>query len=260
MPVSLTKKRQRWQIDVASYGNFIDAMTSRTPEHWVGSPLRVEIGKFFGIASADITDDDRVDVSSIQSVTVEIREEATSTTNVASKTTGALNNAMTAATWLDKTSQHAVLEFSAAEMNLPARTYHIGVTAQPLVGDPFTIGVSNFLLRADGAGLAVGDPPTNPGPVNTVAQNDARYLTLGVSRVFAVAIGNGQSSVPVVFTPAFDAVPKMQGLIVQKAAADAPDVSVMSIHSLTAAGFTAELSAAAPAGTYVLHGSARLNP
>lgn len=106
--------------------------------------------------------------------------------------------------------------------------------------------------------LLNGPASSEGGPdYYTEAEVDA-LLAAGRPQFFSAAIANGASTVAVVFATAFAAAPVIGGALVAKALLGDGDLSVVGFHGLSAAGVTFDLSAAAPAGTYVLHGSAQL--
>jgi hypothetical protein len=68
------------------------------------------------------------------------------------------------------------------------------------------------------------------------------------------AIANGGESVAVAFTTAFSATPRsVNAATVEKPSSGADDVFVVGLSGLSAAGFTAHLSGAAPSAGYKLH-------
>jgi ammonia channel protein AmtB len=112
----------------------------------------------------------------------------------------------------------------------------------------------------------VPTPPPNKVSLYVVVVDGALTMrtkdSTGTVRVFQLSQGvtagvvnitNGADTVAVVFASPLGAVPIIDALFIEKPNGGAEAIGVVSFHTLTVNGFTAELSAAVGAVGYKLH-------
>lgn len=174
----LTKRQCRIAANVAAPfpSPLLDFYSSQTAETVRGNATRFEFGFFRANGAA-------YDLSNVDSLSMRLMASQTVATILADKTLDLadLDLTLTAETWADGTKQHAVFEFSNAEMNIDPsgerRTVWLVVTAILDNGSELTLGGSKFFIHEDNNGAA-DPPPENPGTAITLEEADARYLTL----------------------------------------------------------------------------------
>jgi hypothetical protein len=149
----------------------IDVATGQMIETVRGNFTRFEFG-FFNVAGVAL------DLSDIESLNLKLQPSQTVAGLLADQTITVLDNTLTAETWADGSKQHAVFEFSNAEMNIDpqgeVRQLWCVLTGITTTGREITPIGSSMLLHEDNNGTA--DPaPENPGTAITMEQADARY-------------------------------------------------------------------------------------
>ena len=211
--MQLVRQGIRLRADERRRGPLLDMYTNATPQGWVRAATQFEVALARGGAL--------VDVSNLSSVTL----EASPGTNrdgarVFSRTLagGTLDQTLTEATWADGSKQHALFTFSSAEMNVaPGGTDRVElslvITALTVAGDPLVCGSGRVTMVDDGAFVAAGPPPINPGSALTAAQGDARYAqpagVLNFAAGVTAASGGGSGcldGVPTVGLPGYYAL------------------------------------------------------
>lgn len=192
MPISFLGSRIRLRCDGERFTNALDAATGGTPEQWRGTTLRVDIGSFY-LSSV-------VDVSLFTSITLEIKPSDDRTGSaLMSKTTGSLNNSLTLATWEDGTSQHATLDFSAAETQLDlgganSKEFWMVVSAVGAGGEKATLGACTFTMLEDGHDAAFPDAPivgANLVPALAAYDVSGNYTLTGLQAAWAYSFVKG---------------------------------------------------------------------
>lgn len=185
MTVALTRARVRIAVDLVQRSIIVDALTSESPVLYRGNIGQFELGLFNNEAIVD-------DLTGIESLTVEIRSRInpeapaylTKTIEAASLT------ACTEEHWDDGTEQHALIQISDAETDLPAQgdsvEYWLAVGAV-LTDGPVTLGKGILKILEDGIGGASGS-----GAYPTFAEADARYMRRGIANGSFRTDANGQ--------------------------------------------------------------------
>lgn len=149
-----------------------DVFSGQNIESVAGNATRFEFG-FFD------SENNPVDLSSVQSLNLKIQPSQTVRGVLADKTVTALNTSLTAQQWSLNTLSHIAFEFTNAEMNIftegARRVLWLVITAITTGGSEVTLAAGNFILHEDN-NESVGTPPENPGPALSLEQGDARYL------------------------------------------------------------------------------------
>ena len=176
MPLQLVRQRLRLRADERSRLPLLDSYTNATPQGWARAATQFEVALASGGAL--------VDVGNLSSVTLEASPyNNRKAARVFSKTvaSGALDNTLTEAAWIDGTQQHVTFSFSSAEMNLPLGgapqvDFWLVVSALTAAGDSLVCGAGKFTMSEDGAFADAPPAPGNPAVLLTVDQADARYV------------------------------------------------------------------------------------
>ncbi|MCX6994134.1 MAG: hypothetical protein NT011_13470 [Kiritimatiellaeota bacterium] len=173
---TLTTKRIRLLINADKWANALDVLASATPRMWRGNDCQFELGIHW---NSQLIDASNLAVLSLSIYTVNRQtRKATKTISAAEITANP-----TAAGWSDTTQQHAVLAFTAEEMNwalssnLTEETFWLVVDGITDAGKDITYGYSVFTLVEDGTGV-VGAPPANDPLYYTQPEADARFIPL----------------------------------------------------------------------------------
>lgn len=166
MALTYTRGRIRLAIDVTRQDPIQDDVTGNSPALWRGTDLGIEIALF-------VADRGLVDIAQYASITAEVRDAATRTSNVfATKTVplAEFNQALTADQWQSGDSQHALFAWTSEETRWPIdgaleREFWLVISA--ITTDPsprrITLGGTSILLREDGTGEPANTPlPGNP--------------------------------------------------------------------------------------------------
>lgn len=174
MPQILTSRRVRCRVPVGAPFTTTplqDAFTSQTLESVRGNATRFEFG-FFDVIGTPL------DLSEVESLNLKLQPSQTVDSPLADKTITTLDLSLDAATWDDGSKQHAVFQFSNAEMNInpqgERRALWLVITAITTGGDEITLTAGWFFLHEDNNG-SLATPPENPGAYMTLEQGDARY-------------------------------------------------------------------------------------
>ena len=162
---ALSRQRLRIALDTAKTGPSIILSTGGVPLSWKGFDAQFEFAVFFGSCLQDVSD--------LQSITLEIKPDITTTAVLTATTTG-INTALTLAQWQAGTDQHVTFDFTALQMNQPVAQYYCAVYALTAEGYRVPLGWFNLDIKDLGAGVD-GTPPTPPDVYITAAQADARY-------------------------------------------------------------------------------------
>lgn len=206
MPQLLTSRRVRCRVTVGAPFTttpLSDAFTSQTLESVRGNATRFEFGFFDVLGTA-------LDLSEVQSLNLKLQPSQTVDSPLADKTITVLDLTLDAATWDDGSKEHAVFQFSNAEMNIDPqgerRTLWLVITAITIGGDEVTLTGGAFFLHEDNNG-SLATPPENPGAYLTVEQGDARYYAGSIIRTLAEgppenAVATGNFSFPGMTAPA----------------------------------------------------------
>lgn len=169
MSVRYTRERIRLNISVESQEDALDAITGDTPSMWRGTDLAIEFCLTFQGALLDLT--------AFSSITAEVRDTATRTSQVlATKTIpfSDLNPEMTIDEWTAATSQHGVFAWTADQarwdlLGEKERDFWLVIHAITTDSPPrkVTLGGTTLRVVEDGA----GEPANSPQPF------DPLYLT-----------------------------------------------------------------------------------
>lgn len=207
---ALRKRKVRFSADYrATFGSATlrDQFTAQGIETVRGNATRFEIAFYEGDAIADL--------SEVESLNLKIQPSQTVDGVLADQTLelADLDLTVDAESWADGTKQHAVFEFTSAEMNISpggaSRVLWLVVTAITIDGEELTLAAGNLTLHEDNNG-SLATPPESPGAYLTVEQADARFVrgrcitretddgppTLPLIRVTGTLAGSGG---PVVF-------------------------------------------------------------
>jgi len=167
---TLSRCRIRLAGDLANQDSLVDALTNESAVVYRGVVAQAEIGLFNDVAIVD-------SLAGIESLTLEIRP-LSNPTAAAYVTKTVLATALTACTqpaWTAGTGQHALINLSEEDTNLPAQggdlVYHL-VLGAVITAGPVTLGTGVLTIREDGIG-STGD--ANP-VYYTPGQSDARYV------------------------------------------------------------------------------------
>ncbi len=173
---TLTTKRIRLLINADKWANALDVLSSATPRMWRGNDCQFELGIHW---NSQLIDASNLAVLSLSIYTPNRQtRKATKTISAAEITANP-----TAAGWSDTTQQHAVLAFTAEEMNwalssnLTEEAFWLVVDGITDAGKYITYGYSVFALVEDGSGV-VGAPPANDPLYYNQAEADARFIPL----------------------------------------------------------------------------------
>jgi hypothetical protein len=175
--MTLQSKRIRLKADAGKQTTdyMSDVFTSATPELWRGNDCRFEIGLFLKDALI-------VNISTIESLSLEVKSITDRSGDpVMTKTVEAadMDGTVTSETWIDRTKQHALVEFSAAETNVVlsgnSEDFWLVVSVVTTAGKQITIQSTILKIVEDGAGSA-GAAPEFPDNHWTKGEADARYV------------------------------------------------------------------------------------
>lgn len=180
----LITKRIRLKVDADKWNNAVDVLASGTPQMYRGNDCQFEIGIFWNSVLIDASN---FAVISLSIYTVDRK------TRKATKTISATEITANppAADWTANTAQHAILSFTAVEMNWPltsgtSETFFLVVDGITDAGKYVTFGTSVFTLIEDGTGV-IGTPPVNDPLYYNQAEADARFIPfLGDGYTFKV--------------------------------------------------------------------------
>ena len=156
----IDRNRIRLKVDDGwPYDQLVNELSNTSPELPRGRAARFEIGIFSG-------GEWQTDVSDITSLTLEIKTRSAKTgAPLASHTEGVLAAGVSVNEWNNKTNQHAVIEFTQAELALAmggaeSIDLWIVITAETASGS-ITLAAGNATMIEDG-GLSSADTP-GPG-------------------------------------------------------------------------------------------------
>lgn len=170
----LQYKRVRVKVNADLWNNFLNVLDNASPRVYRGNDTQFEIGIFYG--------DELIDASNIALLTLSIWNAAR-TTRYATQTITAedITAVPASAGWTDGTAQHAVIQFSAEEMNwaLPAgqltENCHIVLSGVTDAGKTITYGISTLTIIEDADGNAL-TPPSRDPTYYTQTESDARFI------------------------------------------------------------------------------------
>lgn len=177
---TLARKRIRLAADQATQttDKMVDVYTGSTPELWVGNDVQFEIAIYHD--GAVVTD-----ISNIASLTLEVKtatDRDGDPVMTKTLTSGDLNGALTQETWDDKTAEHALVAFTAAETNLSVGADNeesywlvISVITNDVPGRNITLQATILKVVEDGTGSA-GQPQNNANIYYTKDESDARFV------------------------------------------------------------------------------------
>jgi hypothetical protein len=177
---TITARRLRLACNLFSFDGPKDKATGQKPILWCSNDYRIEIAAFNGTPAEGTL------VSSfanIASITCELKAKGTGgaaptpgSTPLASATIVS-PAACTYADWIADLAQHAVFEFSSAEMNQTAADVWLVISAETTDAPAKTITLlaGEVTLREDGYNSA-GTAPVASNSAYTKAEADARYV------------------------------------------------------------------------------------
>lgn len=179
---------------------FLDVLTAKTPQAWVGTNLRFELAFFYRGVLADI--------SAWDQVSVQIKELTSKTgAALASQTisSGALNTGLTSSQWDNGSSQHAVIEFDDSAVNFDlegadSKAYHMVVNglSSDVPAKVMVMGVSVFEMREDGTGSTTPSPTVGANVIPSGATYDGsgQYVVtnLTADKVYEVDLAANDTS------------------------------------------------------------------
>ena len=182
---TLSRARVRVAVDLVGWNSLTDALTGQSPVIPRGNIAQVEVGIFNNTTILD-------SFTGIESVTIEIRaSDAPSAPAFVTKTVlAAALTACDASAWSAGTGQHALIELSDTETDLPAHGDGVSywfVVGAMLADGPVALDKGVLKIVADGYGGASGS-----GAYPTLAEADARYMRRGIPNGSFRTDPNGQ--------------------------------------------------------------------
>jgi len=166
----LATKTTRLKVDLSRETNLL-TQANRTPEIWRGTDWQLQLGVFQG--------DTPYDLSQVESLTVEIRDNSNRTAAAyVSKTVAAadITNTITLENWTSGAAQHCSVDFTDEETSLDLggneKVYLLAIGVIATDGKRTTLGTTILKVKEDGLGSE------SPGGATflTEAQSDARYV------------------------------------------------------------------------------------
>jgi hypothetical protein len=172
----------RLKCDYTSVDDLVDANTGKSPEAWRSLGLNVQFALYAG--EDTIVDD----LSNIDSITVVVKDKDTpdALAYISETLDGASLGACTDPHWEDGSDEHGTIAIAAADMDLPAATYWISVTALLDDGTTLLLGKGSLKIKTSGVGASGGSAYL------TQAQGDARYLRRNIANGSFRTDANGQ--------------------------------------------------------------------
>jgi|WetSurMetagenome_2_1015567.scaffolds.fasta_scaffold262298_1 hypothetical protein len=166
---TLAVKRIRLALNLASADKPVDMLTGGQPHHWVNNDLQIEVTAIEG----DIKDESSqvLDISSVASLTIQVRDSVGGDLVFPEKTVSALNldNAVTRETLLDGTKQHCTFTFTHEETDVDLNdavrvdlVWAIKAVTNDTVPKEITWGVGLLTIENDGYGAGSAPAPNDP--------------------------------------------------------------------------------------------------
>ena len=123
------------------------------------------------------------DISTIQSITLRVKEDRLIETSLIDETVSAFDATLDDASWLDGTKQHATYDLTNADMmrdlgNTTTKSFWIVFVALLDDGSELTLGAGNLTIHEDNSDASPITPST-AGTALTLEQADARYINEG---------------------------------------------------------------------------------
>lgn len=235
----------------------IDQRTLQAPALLRAFDYKVQLGVFIDGALLD-------SIANWESVTLEVRALTAGVVDhesevLLTKTVATGFAVPSSAAWLAKTAQHAELDLSLDDTSLAAGDYWLAlyVTTTDSPAKEFFLAYGDVKVINSGAGNN-GTPQDNAENHYTKAESDARYMaTLAADGAAhkhgSAAIGAGVTSKAVAFATAFASAPAFVNAQVAMPDANGANIfATVRADSITAAGFTVELSGPTPDALHTL--------
>lgn len=178
----VSRRRIRQAIDTSKFDAPQDLLTSTTSKLWNGSPSQFEIGLFYGKTSL-ITD-----LSNLTELTHQIKASvnggvpAEDAAVLATKTVSSFDATLAADTWTDGSKQHALFQYTGAELKLGTGDFwQILVATIAGESEPITLAAGPIKIIGDGYENGAGSAPDPVESYLNTAQSDARYSAMGIT-------------------------------------------------------------------------------
>lgn len=175
------KDQMRLAVETSVVDGFIDIITNTTPDAWRGAALDIN---FLLLLKAAIRD-----LSTLQSVTLDIKQKTRTGARLISKSLPAASLTAVASLddWKSGAGQHGVFSLTAAEMNLsldgnPVKEFWMLFSAIDIAGNVIVLGGTALTIHESGIDLTDTTPSqgSNQIPIGT-NYNGAGQFVLAVT-------------------------------------------------------------------------------